>query len=140
MATTTEHSNSSSGKGFQPRTSTSTHSSAAPVAAEIGQIRSKVDQAISGQTSGIETLVNEYTQEVQQLADDASQLIYDMLSGRTLFNQIGANVGQLMAAHPTMERPELGKRTLKPLSLRPLTPATPQSYLSGVDDATEEQS
>jgi hypothetical protein len=110
------------------------------VAAEIGQIRSKVDQAISGQTSGIETLVNEYTQEVQQLADDASQLIYDMLSGRTLFNQIGANVGQLMAAHPTMERPELGKRTLKPLSLRPLTPATPQSYLSGVDDATEEQS
>ena len=132
--------NSNSGKGFQPRTSTSTHSSVAHVAAEIGQIRSKVDQAISGQASGIETLVDEYTQEVQQLADDASQLIYDMLSGRTLFNQIGANVGQLMAAHPTMDRPELGKRILKPLSLKPLLQATPQSYLDSVDGATEGQS
>jgi hypothetical protein len=137
MTQATDRSNSTNGKGFQPQPQTSTHSSAGHVAAEIGQIRAKVDQAIGGQALGIETLVSEYTQEVQQLADDASQLIYDMLSGRTLFNQIGANVGQLMAAHPTMERPALGKRRLQSLSLQPLNPAIPQTYLNSAANETE---
>jgi hypothetical protein len=107
------------------------------VAAEIGQIRAKVNKAVGSQKSGIETLADEYTQAVQPLVDEASKVIYDMLSGRSFFEQIGQNVGQLMASHPTMERPELGKPMLRRLSFKPLSQATPQSYLTSAEGETE---
>lgn len=138
----TQATDRSSGKGFDQSSSKANgqHSSAdsrafrAQVAAEIAQLRTQVSQAVQGQTAGIDAIASEYEQSTQPLVNEASELIYDMLSGRSLFTQIGQNVEALMSAHPTGEKPQLGKPTLRRLSFKPLKPATPQSYLSGAGD------
>jgi hypothetical protein len=107
------------------------------VAAEIAQLRGQVRQAVQGQTAGINAVAVEYEQAIQPLVDEASQLIYDMLSGRTAFSQIAQNVGTLMQQHPKGEKSSLGEPVLKRLSLKPLQQATPQSYLIGAEEGME---
>ncbi|MBD1871979.1 hypothetical protein H6F75_00645 [Nodosilinea sp. FACHB-131] len=146
MTQATDRSNPSNSKGFgnSPKATTPTQAGSgddrayrAQVAAEIAQLRSQVNQAVQGQTAGINAIATEYEQSIQPLVDEASQLIYDMLSGRTAFTQIGQNVGALMSQHPMGEKASLGEPMLKRLSLKPLQPATQPSYLSGAADATE---
>lgn len=140
MTTATDRSNSNSGKGFGANQHQGSGAANAQiqVAAEISQLRDQINQSLGGATAGLSAIVDDYQRQAQPLADEASELIYDMLSNRTFFNQVGHNVAQLMQQHPTGVRHELGKPTLKRLSFQPLKPGTQQSYLSSADDTTEE--
>ena len=135
------NSNPNRGQGFGGQTATpGAHSGASPqaqVAAEISQLRDQVNQSLGGATASVGAIVDEYQRQAQPLADEASELIYDMLSNRTFFNQVGRNVAQLMAQHPRGARHELGKPTLKRLSFEPLKPGTQQSFLTSAVDTTE---
>jgi hypothetical protein len=144
MTQATERSSSSNpsrGQGFgRPQVDgadSGTDNPTARVPAEISQLRDQINQSLSGATAGLSAIVDEYQKQAQPLADEASTLIYDMLSNRTFFNQVGRNVAQLMAQHPMGARHELGKPTLKALSFEPLKQGTQQSYLTSAVDTTE---
>lgn len=144
MTTATDRSNSNNSnnsKGFgHPQANGAGSTGVNPqtqVAAEISQLRDQVNQSLGGATAGISAIVDDYQRQAQPLADEASELIYDMLSSRTFFNQVGHNVAQLMAQHPMGIRHELGKPMLRRLSLEPLKQGTQQSYLNSADDTTE---
>jgi hypothetical protein len=109
----------------------------AQVGAELAKLRQEVRAAAEGQTEGIAGIAAEYQDTIQPVADEASQLIYDMLSGGTFYRTVAQNVGQMMAAHPRGERVALGKPTLKPLSLKPLQQGMEPAYLSSADGGME---
>jgi hypothetical protein len=108
----------------------------AQVAAEIAQLRNQVNGALTARAQGIQAVADEYQEASQRVADQASELLYDVLSGGSFFNQIARNVGQLMAAHPTGEKLTIQTPTLRPISYQPLPQATPRASLTATADSS----
>jgi hypothetical protein len=105
----------------------------AQVAAEIAQIRNEVQGSLVARAQGIQAIADEYQSAAQPVVDQASAMLYDVLSGGSFFDQIARNVGQLMEAHPTGPRTGLVAPTLKPVSFAPLQQGTQSAYLTSSD-------
>lgn len=124
-----------SGKGFSPKDHSTSPASLAVV--EMTSLREAVDKSLAGLEQGLNTVVEDYEKEASALVDQASWMIYDMMSNRRVFEQVGENVAQLMSAHPTARVNPMGKRTLKKLSFAPLKPRNTQDLQRSVLKAGE---
>jgi hypothetical protein len=102
----------------------------AQVAAEIAQIRNEVQGSLVARAQGIQAITNEYQAAAQPVVDQASAVLYDVLSGGSFFGQIARNVGQLMEAHPTGLKTGIIAPTLNPVSFAPLKQGTQAAYLT----------
>lgn len=150
MTTPSGNPNSNPGQGFDPNrtsarpspaqtgpnTSTGLGDNAAKtlVSREMAMFLQNVDQALSEQVSGICEAQTHYEREATAVRQQASVILYDMLSGKSLFEGITADALAMLEEHPTAPKHELGKQQLKPISLdssRP-TKLKPLSIGSGV--------
>lgn len=102
----------------------------AQVAAEIAQLRNEVQGSLVARTQGIQAIANEYQTAAQPVVDQASEVLYDVLSGGSFFGQIARNVGQLMEAHPTGMKTGIVAPRLNPVSFAPLKQGTQAAYLT----------
>ena len=134
--------NPSKGFGKNPEAGQpdSTNEPTRQVGAALAKLRAEVNEAAEGHTSGIASIVSEYEYAIQPVADEASRVIADMLTGGTFYRTVARNVAELMAAHPRAERVSLGKPTLRPLSLKPLQQGTQQSCLGSASVVEDGQS
>lgn len=108
----------------------------AQVAAEIAQIRNEVQGSLVARAQGIQAIANEYQAAAQPVVDQASAMLYDVLSGGSFFGQIARNVGQLMEAHPTGMKTGIVAPSLKPVSFAPLKQGTQAAYLTSSADSS----
>lgn len=133
MTTTTQDRN---GKGFgpnqaktqpQPKTSSQATSQAEGknIKPQVAGMRQLTDDSLADVKGVINELTDDYMAEAQDLVDDVSQRLYDMASGRLLYQAIGDNVAYLMSteAQGYVEKPSLGERKLKPLRFKLLRQA-----------------
>lgn len=80
-------------------------------------MRHLVDQSLIEITDQVDALSDEYARKAQPLVDDISQRIFDMASNSLIYEAVADNVSYLLEAEvTTVDRPRLGKQTLKPLS------------------------
>lgn len=107
----------------------------AQVAAEIAQIRNEVQGSLVARAQGIQAIADEYQSAAQPVVDQASAVLYDVLSGGSFFGQIARNVGQLMEAHPTGMKTGIVAPSLKPVSFAPLQQGTQSAYLTSSADS-----
>jgi hypothetical protein len=105
----------------------------AQVAAEIAQLRNEVQGSLVARAQGIQAIADEYQAAAQPVVDQASAVLYDVLSGGSFFGQIARNVGQLMEAHPTAPRTGIVAPSLKAVSFAPLKQGTQAAYLTSSD-------
>jgi hypothetical protein len=106
----------------------------AQCAAEIAQLRNEVQGSLVARAQGIQAIADEYQSAAQPVVDQASAMLYDVLSGGSFFGQIARNVGQLMEAHPTGPRTGIVAPSLKPVSFAPLQQGTQSAYLTSSDE------
>lgn len=99
------------------KTSGSQTSSANSVDENMAGMRHLVDQSLIEITDQVDALSDEYARKAQPLVDDISQRIFDMASNSLIYEAVADNVSYLLEAEvTTVDRPRLGKQTLKPLS------------------------
>ena len=107
----------------------------AQVAAEIAQLRNQVQGSLVARAQGIQAIADEYQAAAQPVVDQASAVLYDVLSGGSFFGQIARNVGQLMEAHPTGTKTGIVAPSLKPVFFAPLKQGTQANYLTATADS-----
>lgn len=122
-----------SSEGNQPPIGGGDAAFKAQVAAEIAQLRNQVQGSLVARAQGIQAIADEYQAAAQPVVDQASAVLYDVLSGGSFFGQIARNVGQLMEAHPTGPKAGIVAPSLKPVSFAPLAQGTQANYLTATD-------
>ena len=124
------------GKGFRPQPKdpvgqTSAQGSQAKpfstVDSNIAGMRSMAHDALDGLREAGNQINDEYMLQAQEVADEFTQLMYDISSGRLIFDAVADNVAFLLEQHTKqVDRPSLGKHNLRRSSLKRLRPATAQ--------------
>ena len=124
-------------QGVEGQHSSNNTSAAKQVAANVAGVRKMADDSLSGIATSINELEADYIKVAQPLVDAISQRLYDMVSGRLVYEAIGDNVAMLMGSEVRVGKPRLGERQLEPLSLKRLTPVTSADYSKNALTASE---